>query len=148
MHMKKEKPESVSRSVMLAFCNPMYCSPLGSLSMDFPGKNTTVAIPFSRGLPEPRVKPGFPVLQADSLPSEPPGNVHGTIIFTLIAESEEEIRSLLLRVKEESEKAALKLNIQKTKIMASSPITSWQTDMKKVEMVTDFVSLGSKNTAE
>ena len=53
-----------------------------------------------------------------------------------------------MRVKEESEKAALKLNIQKTKIMASSPITSWQTDVKKVEMVTDFVSLGSKNTAE
>ena len=56
-----------------------------------------------------------------------------------MAESEEELKSLLMRVKEESEKAGLKLNIQKTKIMASSPITSWQIDGEKLETVTDFI---------
>ena len=65
---------------------------------------------------------------------------------TLMAESEEELKSLLMKVKEESEKASLKLNIQKTKIMASSPIASWQTDGKTMETVTDFVFLGSKIT--
>ena len=58
-----------------------------------------------------------------------------------MAESEEELKSLLMRVKEESEKAGLKLNIKKTKIMASSPITSWQTDRRKVETVMDFLGL-------
>ena len=67
---------------------------------------------------------------------------------TLMAESEEEHKSLLMKVKEESEKAGLKLNIQNTKIMASSPITSWQIDGKTVETVTDFIFLGSKITAE
>ena len=65
-----------------------------------------------------------------------------------MAESEEELKSLLMRVKEESEKTALKFNVQKTKIMASSPITSWQIDGEKVEAVTDFVFLGSKITAD
>ena len=60
-------------------------------------------------------------------------------------ESEEELKSLLMRVKEENEKAGLKLNIQKTKIMASSPITSWQREGGKVEVVTDFIFLSSKN---
>ena len=59
----------------------------------------------------------------------------------LMAESKEELKSLLMRVKEESEKAGLKLNIQKTKVMASSPITSWQIDWEKVETVTDFLGL-------
>ena len=63
---------------------------------------------------------------------------------TLMAESEEELESLLMKVKEESEKAGLKLNIQKTKTMASSLITSWQIDGKTVETVTDFLFLGSK----
>ena len=67
---------------------------------------------------------------------------------TLMAESEEEPKSLLMKVKEESEKAGLKLNIQKTKIMASSPITSWQIEGEKVEAVTDFISLGSKITED
>ena len=58
---------------------------------------------------------------------------------TLMAESEEELKSLLMRVKEESEKAGLKLRIQKTKIMASSPITSWQINWEKIETVTDFI---------
>ena len=67
---------------------------------------------------------------------------------TLMAESEEELKSLLMIVKEESEKVGLKLNIQKTKIMASGPITSWQTDGETVETVTDFIFLGSKITAD
>ena len=64
-----------------------------------------------------------------------------------MAESEEELKSFLMRVKEESEKAGLKLNIQKSKIMASSPITSWQIDGETKETVTDFIFLGSKITA-
>ena len=64
---------------------------------------------------------------------------------TLMAESEGELKSLLMKVKEESEKAGLKLNIQKMKIMASGPITSWQTDVEKVEAVTDFYFLGLQN---
>ena len=66
----------------------------------------------------------------------------------LIAESEEELKSLLMKVKKESEKVGLKLNIQKTKIMASSPITSWQIDGETVETVADFIFLGSKITAD
>ena len=65
---------------------------------------------------------------------------------TFMAESEEELKSLLMKVKEESEKAGLKLNIQKTKIMASGPITSWQIDGETTETVTDFIFLGSKIT--
>ena len=67
---------------------------------------------------------------------------------TLMAESEEEQKSLLLKVKEESEKVGLKLNIQKTKIMASTPITSWQIDGETVETGADFIILGSKITAD
>ena len=66
---------------------------------------------------------------------------------TLIVESEEELKSLLMKVKEESEKVGLKLNIQKTKIMASSPITSWETNGEKVEAVTDCIFLISNITA-
>ena len=64
-----------------------------------------------------------------------------------MAESEEELKSLLMKVKEESEKVGLNLNIQKTKIMASAPITSWQIDEEVVETVVDFIFLGSKITA-
>ena len=67
---------------------------------------------------------------------------------TLMAESEEELKSLLMKVKEESEKVGLKLNIQKTKIMASGPITSWEIDGETVEIVSDFIFLGSKITAD
>ena len=66
---------------------------------------------------------------------------------TLMPESEEELKSLLMKMKEESERAGLKLNIQKTKIMASSPIISWQIDREKMEIVADFIFLGSKITA-
>ena len=67
---------------------------------------------------------------------------------TLMAESEEELKSLLMKVKEESEKVGLKLNIQKMKIMASSPITSWEIDGERVEKVSDFIFGGSKITAD
>ena len=67
---------------------------------------------------------------------------------TLMAESEEELKSLLMKVKEESEKIGLKLNIQKTKIMASGPIISWEIDGEIVETVSDFIFLGSKITAD
>ena len=67
---------------------------------------------------------------------------------TLMAESEEELKSLLMKVKEDSQKSALKLNIQKVKIMASGPITSWQIDEEKVEAVTDFLFLGSNITVD
>ena len=75
-------------------------------------------------------------------------NLRNAANTTLMAETVEEVRSLLMRVKEESEKAGLKLNIQKTKIMASGHITSWQIEGEKVEAVTDFIFLGSKITVD
>ena len=75
-------------------------------------------------------------------------NLRYTDDTTLMAESKEELKSLLMKVKEESEKAGLKLNIQKTKITASSPNTSWQIGGETVETVTDFIFLGSKITAD
>ena len=71
-----------------------------------------------------------------------------TQMTTLMEESEEELKSHLMKVKEESEKTGLKLNIQKTKIMASSPVTSWQIDGETMETVADFIFLGSKITAD
>ena len=75
-------------------------------------------------------------------------NLRYTDDTTFMAESEEELKSLLMKVKEESEKVGLKLNIQKTKIMASGPITSWQIDGETVGTVADFISRGSKITAD
>ena len=75
-------------------------------------------------------------------------NLRYTDDTTLMAESKEELKSLLMKVKEESENVGLKLNIQKTKVMASSPITSWQIDGETVETVADFIFLGSKITAD
>ena len=77
-----------------------------------------------------------------------PDNLRYADDTTLMAESEEELKSVLMKVKEESEKVGLKLNIQKTKIMASGPITSWQLDGETMETVTDFIFLGSKITAD
>ena len=74
-------------------------------------------------------------------------NLRNADDITLVVESEKELKSLLMKVKGESEKAGLKLNIQKTKIMASNPITLWQIDGETVETVTDFIFLGSKITA-
>ena len=79
------------------------------------------------------------------------GNINHLIYAddtTLMAESEEELKSLLMKVKEESEKIDLKLNIQKTKIMASGPITSWEIDGETVEIVSDFIFWGSRITAD
>ena len=84
------------------------------------------------------------------LESRFPGKFHNlryTDDTTVMAENEEELKSLLMKVKEESEKVGLKLNTQKTKIMASTPITSWQIDGEAVETVTDFIFWGSKITA-
>ena len=75
-------------------------------------------------------------------------NLRHAVDTTLMAESEEQLNSLLMRVKVESEKAALKLTIQKTKIMASGPITSWEIDGETVETVSDFIFLVSKITAD
>ena len=75
-------------------------------------------------------------------------NLRYTDDTTLMAESEEELKSLLMKVKEESEKVGLKLNIQKTEIIASGPITSWKIDGETVETVSDFIFLGSKITAD
>ena len=75
-------------------------------------------------------------------------NLSCTDDTTLMAESEEELKRLLMKVKEESEKVGLKLSIQKTKIMASGPITSWEIDGETVETVSDFIFLGSQITAD
>ena len=75
-------------------------------------------------------------------------NLRYSVDTTLMAESEEELKSLLMKMKEESEKAGLKLNIQKTKIMASDPITSWQIDGEKMETGTEFSYLGSEITID
>ena len=82
------------------------------------------------------------------LPGEIINNVRYVDDNTLMAESEEELKSLLMKVKEESEKVGLKLNIQKTKIMASGPITSWEIDGEIVQTVSDFIFGGSQITAD
>ena len=82
------------------------------------------------------------------MPGETINNLRYTDDTTIMAESEEELKSLLMKVKEESEKVGLKPNIQKAKIMASSPITSWQIDGETMETVTDFIFGGSKITAD
>ena len=82
------------------------------------------------------------------LPGEILNNLRYADDTTLMAESKEELRSFKMKVKEESKKAGLKLNIQKMKIMASGPISSWQIDGETIETVTDFIFLGSKITAD
>ena len=90
------------------------------------------------------IKWGISVTEEDYVTT----NVRYSDDTTFMAESEEELKSLLMKVKEESEKVGLKLNIQKTKIMASGPITSWQIDEETMETVRDFIFLGSKITAD
>ena len=82
------------------------------------------------------------------MPGEISNNLRYSDDTTLMAESEKELKSLLMKVKEESEKVGLKLNIQKTKIMASGPTTSWEIDGETVETVSDFIFLGSKITTD
>ena len=93
----------------------------------------------------------MPDWMKNKLESRLPGEIQVTSDMQMIypyAESEEELKSLLLKVKEENEKAGLKLSIQKTKIMTSIPITSWQKNGETMEIVTGFISLGSKITAD
>ena len=130
------------------------------LSKGFSRQEYWIGLPFpSPGdLPNPGVKPSSPALQADTLLIELAqaeikiagrniNNLRYASDTTLMVESEE-LKSLLMKVKEESEKVGLNLNIQKTKIMASGPITSWQIDGETVEIVADFIFLGSKITAD
>ena len=92
---------------------------------------------------------GLDEAQAEiKIPRRNINNLRYTNDTTLMAESKKELKSLLMKVKEKSEKVGLKLNIQKTKIMASGPITSWQIDGETMETVTDFISLGSNITAD
>ena len=137
--MAESESESEIPQSCPTLCYPMDCSLPGfSVHGIFQARVLEwVAFPSPGDLPDPGIKPRSPALQADALPSEPPG-----------AESEEELKSLVMKVKEESEKAGLKLNIQKTKIMASGPITSWEIDGETVETVSDFIFLGSKITAD
>ena len=110
------------------YCHPAYLTYMQSTSCEMPG------------------------CMNHKLESRLPGEISTTsdmqMIPLLMTESEEELQSLLMRVKEESEKTGLKLNIQKTKIMASGPTTSWQIEGEKVETVTVFIFLGSKITAD
>ena len=101
---------------------------------------------WNAGLDETQSDLGF--IQQPNIAGRNINNLRYADDTTLMAENEEEIKSLLKTVKEESEKAGLKLNIQKTKIMASGPNTSWWTEWEKVEIVTDFIFLGSKITAD
>ena len=134
-----------------------------------PGQNTGVVAFHSPGdLPNPGIKPRSLALQVDSLPAEPQGkplqnagldealagiktakrNINKLRYaddITLAAESKEDLKSLWMKVKEESEKAGLKHNIQKTKIMASGPITSWEIEGETVETVRDFILGGVQN---
>ena len=131
-------------------CDPVDCSlPGSSVHGIFQARILEwVAISFSRkeyttrnaGLEE--AQAGIKIAGRNS------SNLRYADDITLIAESEEELKSLLMKVKEESEKVGLKLNIQKTKIMASSPITLWEIDGETVETVSDFILGGSKITAE
>ena len=92
--------------------------------------------------------PGWMRQKLESRAERNINNLRCADYITLMVESEEELKSFLMKVKEESEKVGLKLNIQKTKIMASSPIISWQIDQETVEIVADFIFLGSKITAD
>ena len=87
-------------------------------------------------------------LDKHKLESRLPGEISITSDDTTLMAEREELKSLLMKVKKESEKAGLKLNIQKTKIMASTPITSWQIDRETMEIVTDLIFFGSKSTAD
>ena len=110
--------------VKAVYCHPAYLTYMQSTSCEMPG------------------------WMKQKLESRLLGKISVTSDTTLMAESEEELKSLLMKVKEENEKAGLKPNIQKAKIMTSSPITSWQIDGATMERVTDFILLGSKITTD
>ena len=141
----------------LTLCKPLTVAHQAPQSVGFSRQEYWSGLPFPspRDLPNPGIEPRSPTLQADALPSEmvaitKKNNWYCLVIrsgegnhlsyaddTTLMAESEEELKSFLMKVKEESGKAGLKLSIQKVKIMASGPITSWQIDGETVETVTD-----------
>ena len=138
MHVKKQKFEldmeeqtsskSGKKYVKAVYCHPAYLTYMPSTSCKMPG--------WMKHKLESRLVEKISItsdIQMDT---------------TLMGESEEELKSFLMKVKEESERAGLKLNIQKTKIMATSPITSWQIDGETMETVTDFIFLDSKITAD
>ena len=136
---KKVKVKSLSRVQL--FATPMDCSlPGSSVHGIFQARVLErVAIASPGDLPDPGVESGSPALQADAYRLSHQGSP--------MAEREE-LKSLLIKVREESEKADLKLNIQKTKVMASGPITSWEIDGETVETVSDLMFLGSKIPAD
>ena len=135
MQVKKQQlePDTVQRtdSKLSKYVKPVYCHPAYLTSM----QSTCEMLGW----------------MTHKLESRLPGEISITsdiwMTITLMAESEEKLKSLLMKVKEESEKTGLKLNIQKTKIMASSPTTSWKIDEETMETVTDFIFLDSKITA-
>ena len=114
--------------VKAVYCHPAYLTSMQSTSCEMPGWMNH------------RLETG---LQGENI-----NNLRYTDDTTLMAESEEELKSIQMKVREESEKVGLKFSIQKTKIMASSPITSWQIDGGNVETMSDFIFLGSKITAD
>ena len=154
-----------SLSCVWLFVTPWTVAYQAPPSVEFSRQEYWSGLPFPSpgNLPNPGIEPRSPAFQADALTSEPPGkpimrntgleeaqagikiagrninNLRYADDTTLIAQSEEEIKSLLMKVKEESEKVGLKLNIQKTKIMASGPVTSWQIDGETVETVAEFI---------
>ena len=179
--MQSERKESEVTQWFQLFATPWTVAYQAPPSKEFSRQVYWSGLPFpSPGdLANPGIEPGSPTLQADALPSEPPGkpwciyaehimrnagldeaqarikiagrnisNLSYADDTVLMPEREEELKSLLMKVKEESEIAGLKLNIQKTKIMESGPITSWQIDGETVEIVTDFILGGSKVTAD
>ena len=113
--------------IKAVYCHPVYLTSMQSTSCEMPLNEAQAGIKIAgRNI----------------------NNLIYTDNTTLMGEREEELKNLLMKVKEESEKTGIKLNIQKTKIMASGPITSWQIDGETMEIVTDFIFLGSKITAD
>ena len=128
MDIEQTNSKSRKEYVKAVYCHPVHLTSMQSTSCEMPG------------------------WMKHKLESRLPGEISTTsdmqMIPLLMSESEEELKSLLMKLKKEREKAGLKLNIQKTKIIASGPITSWQIDGEQVETVADFIFLGSKITED
>ena len=150
-----------SLSCVCVFVTPWTITHQATLSMELSRQEywNGLPLPPPRDLPDPGIKPVSPASSAFAgkfFTTEPQinaarrntNNLRYADDTTLMAESEEELKSLSMKVKEESENVGLKLNIQKTKTMASGPIPSWQTDGETVETVADFIFWGSKITAD
>ena len=125
---EQNDPKLGKEYIKAVYCHPAYLTSIQRISWEMPGlEEAQAGVKFVR---------------------RNVSNLRCADDATLMADSEEELKSLLMKVKEESEKAGLKFNIQKTNIMASGPITSWQIDGETMETVTDFLFLGSKITAD